>query len=143
MDIAVIVKFLAPCLPFLMTMGNKAAEGASQKVGEDVWNRAKVIWAKLQPKIEAKEAAKEAAEDVAKNPDDEDLQVSLRVQLKKILEADTELAEEIAKILQTQNSDAGSSVVNAQSYGESIQINKAGGVDNANYDLRRIHNEKK
>ncbi|MDB9309793.1 hypothetical protein PN471_14335 [Aphanizomenon sp. CS-733/32] len=100
MDIAVIVKFLAPCLPFLMTMGNKAAEGASQKVGEDVWNRAKVIWAKLQPKIEAKEAAKEAAEDVAKNPDDEDLQGSLRVQLRKILEADTALAEEIAKILQ-------------------------------------------
>jgi hypothetical protein len=29
MDIAVIVKFLAPCLPFLLTMGNKAAEGAS------------------------------------------------------------------------------------------------------------------
>jgi hypothetical protein len=65
MDIAVIVKFLAPCMPFLLTMGNKAAEGASQKVGEDVWNRAKAIWDKLWPKVEAKEAAKEAAEDVA------------------------------------------------------------------------------
>ena len=100
MDIAVIVKFLAPCMPFLLTMGNKAAEGASQKVGEDVWNRAKAIWDKLWPKVEAKEAAKEAAEDVAKNPDDEDLQGSLRVQLRKILEADTALAEEIVKILQ-------------------------------------------
>ncbi|TAE59568.1 MAG: hypothetical protein EAZ76_01180 [Nostocales cyanobacterium] len=143
MDIAVIVKFLAPCLPFLLTMGTKVAEGASQKVGEDVWNKAKAIWGKLWPKVEAKEAAKEAAEDVAKNPDDEDLQVSLRVQLKKILEADAELAQEIAEILQTHNSDSGAAVVNAQSYDESIQINKAGGVDNSTYDLRRIHNEKK
>ena len=99
-SVAAIVKLIAPCMPFLMTIGTKVAEGASQKVGEDVWNRAKVIWAKLQPKIEAKEAAKEAAEDVAKNPDDEDLQGSLRVQLRKILEADTALAEEIVKILQ-------------------------------------------
>ncbi|MBO1062672.1 MAG: hypothetical protein AN483_15330 [Aphanizomenon flos-aquae MDT14a] len=142
MDIAVIVKFLAPCLPFLLTMGNKAAEGASQKVGEDVWNSAKVIWAKLWPKVEAKEAAKEAAEDVAKNPDDEDLQVSLRVQLKKILEADTALAEEIAKILEEQKSDGGSSVVNAQSYDESTQIITGRDVVSPTYDMRRINNPK-
>jgi hypothetical protein len=142
MDIAVIVKFLAPCLPFLLTVGNKAVEGASQKVGEDVWNKAKAIWGKLQPKVEAKEAAKEAAEDVAKNPDDEDLQASFRVQLKKILEADAELAKEIAEILQTQNSDSGAAVVNAQSYDNSVQINKAGGVDNATYDFRRYDNPK-
>ncbi|AFZ56378.1 hypothetical protein H6G54_10740 [Anabaena cylindrica FACHB-243] len=138
MDIALIVKFLAPCLPFLLTMGNKAAEGASQKIGEDGWNRAKMIWAKLQPKVEAKEAAKEAAEDVAKNPDDEDLQVSLRVQLKKILEADTALAEEIAKILQAGTSDSGSSSVNAQSYDESTQINA--GRDVVNPNLSRTYN---
>ncbi|MBD2213838.1 hypothetical protein H6G27_28800, partial [Nostoc linckia FACHB-104] len=65
MDIALIVKFLAPCLPFLLNVGNKAIEGASQKVGEDGWNKAKAIWAKLLPKVEAKEAAKEAAADVA------------------------------------------------------------------------------
>ncbi len=84
MDIALIVKFLAPCLPFLLNMGGKVAEGASQKVGEDGWNKAKAIWAKLLPKVEAKEAAKEAAVDVAQNPDDEDLQASLRIQTMKI-----------------------------------------------------------
>jgi hypothetical protein len=120
MEIAVIVKFLAPCLPFLLTMGTKAAEGASGKVGEDVWNSAKAIWAKLWPKVEAKEAAKEAAEDVAKNPDDEDLQVSLRVQLKKILEADTELAEEIAKILQAEIDKPGDNIqMSANAYDNS------------------------
>ena len=102
MDIALLVKVLAPCLPFLIKVGNKAVEGASQKVGEDVWNKAKAIWAKLDPKVEAKAAAQEAAADVAKNPEDEDLQASLRVQLKKILETDTALAAEINRILQAE-----------------------------------------
>lgn len=110
MDIALIVKFLAPCLPFLLNVGNKAVEGASQKVGEDVWNKAKAIWAKLHPKVEAKAAAKEAATDVAENPGDEDLQASLRVQLKKILDADTTLAEEIAQILQASPDKPGDNI---------------------------------
>ncbi len=31
MDIALLVKFLAPCLPFLLNVGNKAVEAASGK----------------------------------------------------------------------------------------------------------------
>ncbi|MEH2451440.1 hypothetical protein [Nostoc sp.] len=120
MDIALLVKFLAPCLPYLLNVGNKAVEGASQKVGEDVWNKAKAIWAKLHPKVEAKEAAKEAATDVAQKPEDEDLQASLRVQLKKILEADTALAEEIAKILQASTEQSGDNIqVSANAYDQS------------------------
>jgi hypothetical protein len=142
MDIAVIVKFLAPCLPFLLTMGNKAAEGASQKVGEDVWNSAKAIWAKLWPKVEANNDAKKAAAEAAKNLEDEDFQGAFRAELKKILTADTELAEEIAKILEEQKSDGGSSVVNAQSYDESTQIITGRDVVSPIYDMRRINNPK-
>ncbi|NET01344.1 MAG: hypothetical protein F6K61_12385 [Sphaerospermopsis sp. SIO1G1] len=142
MDIAVIVKFLAPCLPFLMNVGNKVLEGASQAVGQDIWNTGKAIWGKLQPKVETKAAALEAAEDVAKNPDDEDLQASLRVQLKKILEADTALAEEIAELFKSQSSNYSNVGANhPQSYDESIQNNTAG--DFKQNDLRRIKNEKK
>jgi hypothetical protein len=120
MDIAFLVKFLAPCLPFLINIGNKAVEGASQKVGEDVWHKAKAIWAKLHPKVEAKEAAKEAATDVAENPENQDLQASLRVQLKKILDADTALAEEIAKILQVSTDKSGDNIqVSANAYDNS------------------------
>ncbi len=104
MDIALLVKFLVPCLPFLLNVGNKAVEGASQKLGEDVWRKATAVWAKLQPKVEAKEAAQEAVVDVAKNPEDEDSQAALRQQLKKILKDDLEakgdLAAQIAKILE-------------------------------------------
>ena len=144
MDIALLVKFLAPCLPFLLKVGNKAVEGASEKVGEDVWNKAKAIWAKLRPKVEVKEAAKEAVIDVAQKPEDKDLQASLRVQLKKILDADTALAEEIAKIWEetATSSNNSASNVNAQSYDDSTQINTAGNVNNPTYDLRRYDNPK-
>lgn len=100
MDINLLVKILSPCLPFFLNLGNKAAESTSQKIGEDVWKKAKAIWDKLQPKVKAKEAAFEAVVDVANKPEDEDFQTVLRVQLKKILEADKELAAEITKILE-------------------------------------------
>jgi hypothetical protein len=120
MDITLIVKLLAPCLPFLLNVGNKAVEGASQKVGEDVWNKAKAIWAKLQPKVEAKEAAKEAATDVAESPENEDSQASLRVQLKKILEADPTLAAEIAQILQVGSNQPSDNIqISANAYDQS------------------------
>lgn len=114
MDIALLVKILAPCLPFLMNVGNKAVEGASQKIGEDVWNKGKAIWGKLNPQVEAKQTALEAATDLANHPEDEDLQAALRVQLKKILESDTALAAEITKILQTTSP--------TQPTGDNIQI---------------------
>ncbi|MFN7662015.1 MAG: hypothetical protein ACK5P3_28540 [Dolichospermum sp.] len=142
MDIAAIVKLITPCLPFLLTMGNKAAEGASQKVGEDVWNQAKVIWDKLWPKVEAKEEAKKAATKAQQNPDDDDLQAAFRVQIREILEADTELAKEITKILQTQKSDDSSSSVNAQAYDESTQFNTGRDVNNPTYDMRIIKSPK-
>ena len=100
MDVVVLTKFLAPFLPFLMNVGNKVFDGAVAKAGEDAWDKAKAVWAKLQPKVETKPAALEAAADVAKAPDDEDLQVALRVQLKKLLEQDELLAQEIARIMQ-------------------------------------------
>ena len=121
MDIAFLVKFLAPCLPFLINISNKAVEGASQKVGEDVWSRAKVIWAKLHPQLEAKEAALEAATDVAADPESEDLQIALRVQLKKILEKDTALAEEISKILAVSFPESGGSRINQTVVGNENQ----------------------
>ena len=97
----------------LLKLGNKALEGVATKAGETAGtkltenglNKAKAVWEKLFPKVEAKAAAKEAAEDVAKSPDDADSQAVLRVQLKKILEADPALAEAIAHLFQADASD--------------------------------------
>jgi hypothetical protein len=113
MDISVLVNFLTPCLPFLLNVGNKAVEGASQKLGEDVWRKATVVWDKLQPKVEGKAAALEATKDVANDPEDEDLQTALRVQLKKILAGEPTLAAEIAQIL-SEKSPTGTGADNIQ-----------------------------
>lgn len=104
MNINLLVKVLAPCLPFLMNIGNKVTEKATKEISENIWNKAKAIWTKLQPKVEEKEAAKEASIDLANNPNDEDYQAALRVQLKKILESNPELAAEVKQILEEKSS---------------------------------------
>jgi CHAT domain len=111
MDIALLVKFLVPCLPFLLNVGNKAVEGASQKLGEDVWRKATVVWGKLQSKVEAKPMAKGAAQELANFPDDADALDILQKQLKKLLDEDKALAAEIAGLM-AEDSEVISKVVN-------------------------------
>jgi hypothetical protein len=109
MEIATLVAFLSPFLPFLLKLGGKAAEKATEtaagKFGEASWTKAQAVWEKLGPKVEAKEAAKEAAVDVANAPEDEDFQVALKVQLKKLLAEDEVLVKAIAQIFAADGSD--------------------------------------
>lgn len=103
MDVSILVSFLSPFLPYLLQLGQQAGEtaleAASEKFGEAAWNKAKAIWGQLRPQVESKEAATEAVRDVAECPEDEDMQASLRVQLKKLLAGDKALAEAIAEIM--------------------------------------------
>ncbi len=99
-DIGTLTVVLSSFLPYLLKAGEKAAEEAGKQLGEDTWDWAKGLWRKLHPKIEEKPSLLEAVKDVAANPKDKDYQAVLRVQLKKLLEQDTELANEIASLLQ-------------------------------------------
>jgi hypothetical protein len=102
MDIALLVKVLAPALPVLLGLGQKAIDKGAEKLGEKgAEGLVGKIWPRLKPKVEAKPAAIEAAEDVAKAPEDPGAIASLGHQLKKILEApeNKDLAAEIAKLL--------------------------------------------
>jgi len=94
-----LVAFLVPFLPYLLKVGEKAAEEAGKKLGADAWEKAKALWGKLRHKVEAKPAAQEAVQDVAADPQDEDAQAALRLQLKKLLR-DKTLAAEIAQVLE-------------------------------------------
>jgi hypothetical protein len=109
MEIATLIAFLSPFLPFLLKLGGKAAEKATEtaagKFGEASWTKAQAVWEKLGPKVEGKESATEAAVDVANAPEDEDLRVALKVQLKKMLDQDEALANAIAQILQSDGPD--------------------------------------
>lgn len=114
MDIALLLSFLAPCLPYLLKLGDKAAGKAAEKVGEKSLETVEKIWSKLRPKVEAKEAAKEAVEDVAKDPENPTLQTVLQVQLEKILTQNPDLATEIAQLLKEAESEAQASGVSIQ-----------------------------
>ncbi len=100
MDIAVLardlVSILGPALPFLI---GAAQEATGQVVGEAISATAKKLWSKLHSKLESKPSIKEVALDLASHPDDEDAQAALRLQLKKLLTDDTELANELASIV--------------------------------------------
>lgn len=104
MDIPELVRnltaFLAPFLPYLLRAGEKAAEEAGRKLGEAAWERARTLWARLRPKIEAKPAAQEAVQSAAASPQDEDALGALRFQLRKLLEEDPALREELARLWQ-------------------------------------------
>ncbi len=103
MDIATLAKevalFLTPFLPYLLKAGEKAAEEAGKELGGDAWERAKGLWSRLRPQLEAKPTAQEAVTDAAAAPHDEDAQAALRLQLKKLLTENEELAHEIERQL--------------------------------------------
>jgi SRSO17 transposase len=121
----VLVQVLAPCLPFLLGLGKKAVEKGAEKAGEKtvegLMPKAQKLWERLRPKVEAKAAAQEAVAEVAANPEDGDLQAVLRVQLKKILESDPELAATIAQILEEEDG-SGAVQVRQQVTGNQNQV---------------------
>lgn len=94
-----LVPLLAPALPYLLKSGEMVAEGATKKIGEDVWKWGKTLWDKLYLKVEAKPAALKAAQDVAATPEKEQAQNALAWQLEKLLNEDSTLAAELANLL--------------------------------------------
>lgn len=128
MDVAVLVKLLAPCLPGLMALGKKVGEAsvtagaveAAKKIGAQSAEAAEKIWRRLWPKVNAKEAAKEAAEDVAADPADEDALGALRKQLQKILASDAALAAEVDALLKTAQDDPHGTWIQVQGDGNQV-----------------------
>jgi hypothetical protein len=99
-EIAALTSFLAPFLPYVVQAGHKVAGKAADAIGEEAANYAQRLWERLRPGVEAKPAAQEAVEEVAKSPEDEDALGALRIQLRKLLEEDQELAAELTSIWQ-------------------------------------------
>lgn len=100
MDIALLMSLLSPCLPFLIKLGDKAAESAGSKIGPDVWDMSKKIWDKLHPKLVAKEDAKIAAEQLAAKPESEARKAVFQEELEALLKENPDLTAAIAQIMQ-------------------------------------------
>ena len=113
-DIALVAKevaaFLIPALPYLVKAGEKAVEEVGKKIGGDAMEYAKRLWARLRPKAEAKPALQEAINDAAAAPEDEDAQAQLRLQLKKLLADDEQLAKDLQAVL-TEAKQSGVTVI--------------------------------
>lgn len=130
--ITLLVSFLAPCLPALLGLGNKALGKGAEKLGE---KGAEEIFKKLSPHLEAKPIVKNAMIYVANNPDDTDGLEQLQVQLKRILEAPENevLKAEIAKILEGEEAtEQGKFNVNAQGANIGV-IGDRAKIDNMNF----------
>ncbi len=90
--------YLIPLLPYLAKAGEGAAEEAGKSIAGAAWGKTKELWQCLRPKIEAKPAALEAVKDALRAPQDTDAQTVLRVQLKKLLDEDGALAQQVTRL---------------------------------------------
>jgi formylglycine-generating enzyme required for sulfatase activity len=97
-----LVFLLAQALPFLVAAGEKAGGKAVEEVGKQagaaVSGKVKEIWDRLRGEVEENPRAAGAVQDVAQMPEDEDVRAALRVQLRKLLEADPALAADLAPL---------------------------------------------
>jgi hypothetical protein len=92
---------LAPALPFLLRGGTELVEEAGKTLGEEGVALVRKLWGKLRSKVEEKPATAEAAVDVARAPEDADALAALRLQLRKLLEAEPVLTAELARLVET------------------------------------------
>ncbi|MFN5764021.1 MAG: hypothetical protein ACK470_06345, partial [Pseudanabaena sp.] len=100
MDIVAVGALISSCLASLLKLGDQAAEITGSKIGQDAWETAKKIWAKIHPKINEKEDAKTATDQLAAKPDSAARKAVFQEELETLLKENQGLAEAIAKILQ-------------------------------------------
>lgn len=125
-----VASVLAPALPYLVGAtagaGQKAAEIAKSKLGEENWNKANKIWDKIRPEVEKKPEAAAALNEVAANPDDELARDALPSSLKKIMDGmPPETVDEIRSIVSVSKSET--RTVTADRGGVAIGGNVSGG----------------
>ena len=101
-----IAAFLMPLLPYLLKVGDKAAEEVGKKIGGEGWERAKALWEKLR----RKKAVEQVAQTVAALPDNQALREALREEIARALAEDQALAQELARLLE-QVRPAGQTVI--------------------------------
>jgi hypothetical protein len=86
--------FLLSLLPYLLKIGDKAAEEAGKKIGGEAWDKAKALWDKLRRKKNVEQVAQTAAA----LPDNQALREALREEIARALQEDSALREEIARL---------------------------------------------
>ena len=103
MDLVVLAGALTTVLrPFIRgfrSKGEDLLEDAGRRTAESAHDLAKRIWEKLAPKMDESPATLEAADELAIAPADDDAAAVFRVQLRKLLERDPDLAQELTHLV--------------------------------------------
>ncbi len=86
--------FLLPLLPYLLKIGDRAAEEVGKKIGGEAWDRAKALWGQLAHK----ERVQKAAEAAAALPENSAIRQGLEAEIARALEEDPALRGEIARL---------------------------------------------
>ena len=119
---------VAALTPYLVDMG----KGAS-KIGAE--NKLSDLYRTIKERTKETPRADEALSDLEDAPEDQDLQASLRVQLKKLLENNPDLIEELRQKLQEARDDPQTATFLVQMYGGTVDnIIQIGRVDNLHID---------
>jgi hypothetical protein len=100
MDAAMIAAVTAAAVQiisqYLAGLAGKAAEGAASEVGKAAVSKAADLYATVQARFQNDQVGQETLRDLEADPADEDLRAAVRVQLKKLLKTDPELARRLA-----------------------------------------------
>jgi endonuclease/exonuclease/phosphatase family metal-dependent hydrolase len=91
-----LASFLAPFLPYLLKQ--KKYTGAAEGQEAYAWETAKELWHMLGPCVKQRSALQEILQEAALSPYDGDALTALSLQLKKLLNRDVKLAQEISGI---------------------------------------------
>jgi len=89
-----IATFLMPLLPYLLKIGDKAAEDVGKKIGGEAWDKAKALWDKLR----RKKSVEQVAQTAAALPDNQALREALREEIARALQEDSALRQEVARL---------------------------------------------
>ncbi|GAB4461284.1 MAG: hypothetical protein Kow0070_18680 [Anaerolineales bacterium] len=122
---------LAPLLPYLLQGGIELAKSAAGELGKklsaEAWDGLKRLAEKIQRKAASKPALQEALSDAQNAPTDEDTLAALRLQLKKLLQEDADLAAEAARLLAAVQT-AGNTITASGSRSVAIGGNASGNI---------------
>lgn len=136
MDATTIAMLASAAVSLLAPYLKQVGEGLAKQVGEEIgkgaggvaWNRAKNLYETVRAKFSTKPSAAEALDDLAKSPDDEDVQASVRTQLKKIMSADEAFSKELANILKAAADAGADTVFHTNIYGDVQKLVQMGTV---------------
>jgi hypothetical protein len=97
--------------PYLVKIGEKAAEEVGKKLPEAVGR----VWNAIMTKFKGKAAAEEAVKDFVSKPDDEDYRAAFRKELRKMLADEPVFVTELARLLEDAKRQSADTISNTGS----------------------------